>query len=180
MTNQEILDTLDEGRRAIANNILANENGGMGVHDVNSLPKSTWNRIMKQTEELATGKEVSNPSATTEAIKANKERDAEAFTKANSTTLKDHIDDTINDAKNGITATNFFMISNVSVIFLHLLIPPHHRTSFFSYCIKRSLLMFIVFEISFLHVMAAPRLSSAAIGRCCRTLRPGNRAMTTI
>ena len=106
MTNQEILDTLDEDRRAIANNILKNENSGVGVHDVNSLPKSTWNRIMRDTEALATGKEVDNPSATTEAIKANRERDAESFTKENNTTLKDAIDNTVNDAKNSITATN--------------------------------------------------------------------------
>ena len=106
MTNQEILDTLDEEYRAIAYNILANENGGLGVHDVNSLPKKTWDRIMRDTEALATGKEVSNPSATTEAIKANIERDAESFIKENNTTLKDHIDNTMNDAKNSITATD--------------------------------------------------------------------------
>lgn len=106
MTNQEILDTLDEDRRAVVNNILANENGGLGSYDVNSLSKSTWNRIMEQAEQSVTGKEVSYPSATTEAIKANRERDIEAFNKANKTTLKDAIDDTINDAKNSITSTN--------------------------------------------------------------------------
>lgn len=106
MTNQEILDSLDEKSRAAANAILANENGGLGVFDVNSLPKSTWDRIMRDTEALATGKEVSNPSATTEAIKAEIERDTEAFIKGNNTTLKDAINDSVNDAKNNITATN--------------------------------------------------------------------------
>ena len=106
MTNQEILDSLDENKKAIANNILANENGGLGVHDVNSLPNSTFKRIMSQVDAAADGEEVIYPSATTEAIKANRERDAEAFTKANSTTLKDAIDNTVNDAKNNITSTN--------------------------------------------------------------------------
>ena len=106
MTNQERLDALDEKRRSIANNILANENGGMGVHDVNNMPKSAFERIMNDTEALATGGKVSQPSATTEAIKAEIGRDAEAFTKSNSTTLKDAIDETVNAAKNGITATN--------------------------------------------------------------------------
>lgn len=106
MTNQERLDSLDEERKAIAYNLLANENAGMGVHDVNNMPNKSFERIMNDTEALATGGKVSQPSATTEAIKAERERDAEAFTKANSTTLKDAIDETVNDAKNNITATN--------------------------------------------------------------------------
>ena len=106
MTNQEMLDALNEEEKAIANNILANENGGMGVHDVNSLPDSTFKRIMNDTKALYNGIEVSQPSATTEAIKTNIEKDTEAFTKANNTTLKDAIDNTVNDAKNNITATN--------------------------------------------------------------------------
>ena len=106
MTNQEMLDALNKEERAIANKILANENHGMGAHDVNSLPDSTFKRIMNDTKALYNGIEVSQPSATTEAIKTDRERDTEAFTKANNTTLKDAIDDTVNDAKNSITATN--------------------------------------------------------------------------
>ena len=106
MTNQEIYDSLSNEERAIANTILANENGGLGVYDVNSLPKSTFERIMNDTKALYSGIEVSQPSATTEAIKANRERDAEAFTKENSTTLKDNISNTIEGAKNSITATS--------------------------------------------------------------------------
>lgn len=106
MTNQERLDALDKDRRAIANDILKNENAGMGVHDVDSLPDSTFERIMSDTEALYSGGKVSQPSATTEAIKANRERDAEAYIKANSTTLKDDIGNTLNGVKNNITATN--------------------------------------------------------------------------
>lgn len=106
MTKQERLDALPEDRKAIAYNLLANENAGMGVHDVNNMPDKAFERIMNDTEALYNGRDVSQPSATTEAIKANRERDAEAFTKANNTTLKDAIDNTINDAKNSITATN--------------------------------------------------------------------------
>lgn len=108
MTKQEIYDALPEDKKAIANTILANENAGMGVHDVNSLPDRTFERIMNDTEALYNKdyKKVSQPSATTEAIKANREKDAEAFTKSNSTTLKDAINNTVNDAKNNITATN--------------------------------------------------------------------------
>lgn len=103
MTNKEYLDSLDPERRAIANNILANENSGMGVHDVNSLPKSTWDRIMRDTEALATGGEVSNPSATTESIKAQREKDANAFTNANLTTLEEMVDEANKDLKDGVT-----------------------------------------------------------------------------
>ena len=106
MTNQERFDALNEEEKAIARNMLANENGGLGIHDINSAPKSTVERILNDGKALYSGIEVSQPSATTEAIKANRERDAEAFTKENSTTLKDAIDNTINDAKNSITATN--------------------------------------------------------------------------
>ena len=106
MTNQEILDSLDEEKRAIVNDLLKNENAGLGVHDVNSLPNSTFKRIMSQADSAAKGEEVIYPSATTEAIKADRERDAEAFNEANSTTLEDTIDNTVNDAKNSITATN--------------------------------------------------------------------------
>ena len=61
MTNQEILDSLDEDKKAIALNILKNENGGLGVHDVNSLPDSTFKRVMSQTDAIADGGKVSYP-----------------------------------------------------------------------------------------------------------------------
>ena len=83
MTNQERYDSLSDDKKAIANNLLANENGGMGVYDVNSMSDSSFERIMRQTDEIAEGKEVSYPSATTEAIKAERERDVEAFNEAN-------------------------------------------------------------------------------------------------
>jgi len=106
MTNQEILDSLSEEDRAVYYNILANENGGMGFHDVNSIPKATWDRIDGEAKAILNDEEVRYPSANTEAIKAERKRDAEAFTKANNTTLKEDLDNTVNDFKNDITATN--------------------------------------------------------------------------
>ena len=106
MTNQEIFDSLDDDKKAIVISLLKNENGGMGVHDVNSMPDSAFKRVLGQADDFVEGKEVRFPSATTEAIKAERDRDLEAFNKANSTTLEDDFGNIMNDVKNNITATN--------------------------------------------------------------------------
>ena len=105
MTRQEIYDSLSDDKKAILNSLLKNEHGGMGA-TIDSIPDSTLERLLGQTDDIAEGKEVRFPSATTEAIKAERKRDLEAFNKANSTTLEDDFGNIMNDVKNNITATN--------------------------------------------------------------------------